>query len=222
MTLAVALSTVLGCSHGSGTATEVPLGTSQPGAAGDQSPQSPEFVPASPAGSLPSGPGGVAATGRDNSGGAAAKSGTLATPPQPPAGPTAPGTAGELSPLAQAPARPTDSAHPVPPVPAKRTVTVSAGPAVLPATGTCTSGVVCYSFRVSVVNFPAQADLAYTCADGGGVWWGPSAVVNGGTTRTNASGDASFITYCTHPWDGAKVTVNVGAGGLTASGSFAT
>jgi hypothetical protein len=39
---------------------------------------------------------------------------------------------------------------------------------------------------------------------------------------TNSSGDASFITYCTHPSDGAKITINVGGGGLTALGSYAS
>jgi hypothetical protein len=124
--------------------------------------------------------------------------------------------------MAQPPASPTDSPNPVPPVPAKRAVTVSAGPAIQPATNTCTSGMVCYSFRVSISNFPAHVRLAYTCADGGGVWWGPSTIINSGTNATNSSGVASFVTYCTHPLDGTTVTINVGAGGLSASGRYAT
>jgi len=133
--------------------------------------------------------------------------------------PTAPGTSGELPPVAAPPASPTNPPNPVPPVPAMRAVTVSAGPAIQPATNTCSSGMVCYGFRVSVTNFPADVVLAYTCADAGGIWWGPGTIVNSGTIVTNSSGDAGFVTYCTRPADGATVTINVGGGGLTASGS---
>jgi hypothetical protein len=137
--------------------------------------------------------------------------------------PAAPVTTGELPPLAEPPASPTDSPNPVPPVPADRSVSVGKGPAIQPATGTCAgSGAVCYSFHVSVANFPAHVDLAYTCADGGGVWWGPATTINSGTIVTNSSGQASFITYCVHPLDGTTVTIDVGGGGLTASGRYTT
>jgi hypothetical protein len=108
-------------------------------------------------------------------------------------------------------------------VPAERSVSVGKGPAIQPATGTCAAaGVVCYSFNVSVANFPAHVDLAYTCADAGGRWWGPAATVNSGTIVTNSSGKASFITYCVHPLDGTTVTIDVGGGGLSASGRYTT
>ena len=214
--LAVVLSPLLGCSHATGTSRETPISDSPPAAAAGQSPQ---LVPASQVAGPPSAPNGAAASGQ----GAAAKPGTVPEPPpHPRPGPTAPGTKGELTALALPPASPADSPNPVPPVPASRSVTVSAGPAVQQAAGTCTTGVVCYSFRVSIANFPAHVRLAYNCADGGGIWWGPSTIINGGTTETSTSGVASFITYCTHPWDGAKITIDVGGGGLAASGSFAT
>jgi hypothetical protein len=117
---------------------------------------------------------------------------------------------------------PTDSPNPAPPVPAERTVSVSKGPAIQSATGTCAAGVVCYSFNVSVADFPAHVRLAYTCADAGGMWWGPATIINSGTIVTNSSGEASFITYCVHPLDGTTVTINVGGGGLTASGRYTT
>jgi hypothetical protein len=117
---------------------------------------------------------------------------------------------------------PTDSPNPVPPVTADRTVTVNQGPAIQPATGTCAAGVVCYSFSVSIANFPAHVRLAYTCADTGGVWWGPATTINSGTTVTDSSGKASFTTYCTHPLDGTTVTINVGGGGLSAAGRYTT
>jgi hypothetical protein len=110
----------------------------------------------------------------------------------------------------------------VPPVPADRAVAVSKGPAIQPATGTCAPGLVCYSFHVSVANFRAHVLLAYTCADTAGVWFGPSTIINSGTIETNSSGVASFVTYCTHPLDGATVTIDVGGGGLSASGKYTT
>jgi hypothetical protein len=117
---------------------------------------------------------------------------------------------------------PTDSPNPVPPVTADRTVTVSKGPAIQQTSGTCAVGVVCYSFNVSVANFPAHVRLAYTCADTGGLWWGPATIINRGTIVTNSSGKASFTTYCTHPLDGTTVTINVGGGSLSASGRYTT
>lgn len=69
---------------------------------------------------------------------------------------------------------------------------------------------------------PLVIDLAYTCADPGGTWWGPATTINSGTNVTNSSGDASFVSYCTHPLDGSTVTIDVGGGGLSASGSYAT
>jgi len=96
------------------------------------------------------------------------------------------------------------------------------GPAIQPATGTCAAGIVCHSFDVSVADFPAHVLLACTCADTGGVWFGPSTIVNRGTIVTNSSGVASFTTYCTHPLDGTTVTIDVGGGGLSASGRYTT
>ena len=213
-------------------------GSGQSQAATDQSPQSLMPVPASHAGTLPSAQKGVTATGRGgtpgtppthpgNAQGTTAAAATKPTANGTPSSrtlvaPVDPRTSGELPPLAGPPASPTDSANPVPPVPADRAVTVSAGPAIQPATNTCASGMTCYSFHVAITNFPAHVGLAYSCADAGGVWWGPSTTINSGTNVTNSSGDASFITYCVHPSNGATVTINVGGGGLTASGSYAT
>ena len=54
------------------------------------------------------------------------------------------------------------------------------------------------------------------------MWWGPTSTVNSGTIVTNSSGEANFITYCVHPLDGATITINVGGGGLSASGKYTT
>ena len=240
----VVVAAVLVLSHHGGQPGTAAAGTGQattaPGqarAAAGQSPQSRQSAPASQAGALPSAPNGasVTTTGRGSTSQPppAHTGSTPATPvaapttirpprSQPPAAPVDPGTSGELPPLAEPPASPTDPPNPAPPVPADRTVSVSRGPAIQPATGTCTGGVVCYSFNVSVADFPAHAALAYTCADGGGVWWGPTSTVNSGTIVTNSSGEASFITYCVHPLDGATITINVGGGGLSASGKYTT
>ena len=216
---------------GTGQATTAP---GQAGAAAGRSPQSRQSAAVSPAGALPSAPNGVSvtATGRGSTsqpppvhtGSTHATAPTTIGPPRShsPAAPVDPGTSGELPPLAEPPASPTDPPNPVPPVPADRTVSVSRGPAIQSATGTCDGGVVCYSFNVSIADFPAHAALAYTCADGGGVWWGPTSTVNSGTIVTNSSGEASFITYCVHPLDGATITINVGGGGLSASGKYTT
>jgi hypothetical protein len=193
-------------------------------------------APTSQAGALPSAPNGVTATGRGGPPGThtANHQGTTAAAasrptkigtasPRTQVAPAALVTTGELPPLAEPPASPTDSPNPVPPVPADRSVSVAKGPAIQPATGTCAgSGAVCYSFNVSVANFPAHVDLAYTCADAGGVWWGPATTINSGTIVTNTSGQARFITYCVHPLDGTTVTIDVGGGGLTASGRYTT
>ena len=207
----------------------------QPGTTGEQSPQSRQSAHAGQAGALPSAPHGasVTATGPGSTsqppthtgrGNATATAPTRNGPArhQTPAAPADPGTSRELPPLAGPFLRPTDSPNPVPPVPAHRTVTVSKGPAIQPATGTCAAGLVCYSFHVAIANFPAHVLLAYTCADTGGVWWGPSTIINSGTIATNSSGVASFVTYCTHPVDGTTVTINVGGGGLSASGRYTT
>lgn len=242
----VAVVAVLALSHhggqrgtaaaGTGQATTAPA---QSGATAEQSPQSRQSAPASQAGALPSAPHGasVTATGRGSTSqpppthtGRSNATATAATAPtrngparsQTPAAPVDPGTSGELPPLAGPFTSPTDSPNPVPPVTADRTVTVSKGPAIQPATGTCAADVVCYSFNVSIANFPAHVSLAYTCADTGGVWWGPATTINSGTIATNSSGKASFTTYCTHPLDGTTVTINVGGGGLSAAGRYTT
>jgi hypothetical protein len=241
----VVVAAVLAVSHHGGPPGTAAAGAGQATTAPGQSrsPAEPagqprQLAPASQAGALPSGPDGVTATGRGGTsqpaatrrgtGKAAATAATAATtngPPshQTPAAPVDQGTSGELPPLAEPPASPTDSPNPVPPVPAERSVSVGKGPAIQPATGTCApAGLVCYSFNVSVANFPAHVDLAYTCADAGGVWWGPTTTVNSGTIVTNSSGKASFTTYCVHPLDGTTVTIDVGGGGLSASGRYTT
>ncbi|HEX3514487.1 MAG TPA: hypothetical protein VHT26_10865 [Trebonia sp.] len=213
---------------GTGQATTAPA---QPGATAEQSPQSRRSAPAGQAGALPSAPHGVpvAATGRGSTSQPlrthTGRGNATATGParhQTPAAPVDPVTSGELPPLAGPFPSPTDSPNPVPPVPADRAVTVNDGPAIQSATGTCAAGMVCHSFNVSVADFPAHVLLAYTCADNGGVWSGPSTIVNRGTIETNSSGAASFTTYCTHPLDGTTVTINVGGGGLSASGRYTT
>jgi hypothetical protein len=240
---------ILALSHQSGQPSSASIGPEQAmtgtGQPGDTASQSLLLLPASQAGAPSSAPTGVTATGQGgpsaapsaHPGNAHGTSAAGATKPattgtgsaatgipasRTQAAPVNPRTSGELPPLAEPPAKPTNSPNAVPPVTADRAVTVSAGPAIQAATNTCASGTVCYSFRVSVANFPANVALAYSCADGGGVWWGPGTQINSGTNVTNSSGDASFITYCTHPSDGATVTIDVGGGGLSASGSFAT
>ena len=234
----VVVAAVLALSHHGGQPGTA-AGAGRPGATAGQSSQSLALTPATQAGAPPSASNGVTATGRGSTPGtppahtgkahgttAAAASkptkiGTASSRTQ--VAPAAPVTSGELPPLAEPPASPTDSPNPVPPVPADRSVSVGKGPAIQPATGTCAgSGVVCYSFNVSVANFPAHVDLAYTCADAGGVWWGPATTINSGTIVTNSSGVASFITYCVHPLDGTTVTIDVGGGGLSASGRYTT
>jgi hypothetical protein len=212
----------LACSHQGGlpaTAAagtgQASTGTSQPGAAAASPQQSLMLVPA---------PDGATATGPGSTHGGTGASPAAAAPSS--QAQTAPAaittTTGELPALAEPPSSPTDSADPVPPVTARRSVTVGAGPAILQATATCASGMICYGFHVTVANFPAHVQLAYTCANGGGVWWGPGTTINSGTIVTNSSGAASFITYCTEPRDGTTVTITVGGGKLAASGRYTT
>jgi hypothetical protein len=87
--------------------------------------------------------------------------------------------------------------------------------------GTC-SGKTCFFFDVTATNFPAGTALSYTCADNGGVWWGPTTETESGSTGTNGSGTATFETVCLHAKDGETVTIAVTGGGKSASGSIGT
>ena len=110
-----------------------------------------------------------------------------------------------------------------PPPPANPSVSVSIGSSTTAGSGTC-AGITCYFFNVSATNFPANTALSYTCADSGGVYWGPTTQVKSGSasTTTNGSGSASFTTYCLHAKDGETVTIAVSGGGQSASGSTGT
>ena len=113
------------------------------------------------------------------------------------------------------------------PPPANPSVTVAQGTNVEAVYGDaiCVDTTQCYNFYVTVSNFPAGADVYYTCSDGGQYWptsgtsdqdWG------GGVITTNGSGGASLNTQCVHASDGSTVTINVTAGGKSASGSYTT
>jgi hypothetical protein len=123
-------------------------------------------------------------------------------------------TAGQSSGTASA------SATTVPPPPPP-SVAVSEGGSTTKGSASC-AGITCYFFNVSAVNFPAGTTLSYTCADGGGVYWGPTTQTESGSTTTNGAGTANFETICIHANDGSTVTIAVSGGGKSASGSYHT
>ena len=90
------------------------------------------------------------------------------------------------------------------------------------AGGACAGNPGCINFNVSVSGFPANTNLSYTCADGGGVWWSASKGWNGGQVSTDGSGNTSFYTQCLHYPDGSTVTIDVSGGGTSQSGSYHT
>ena len=108
-----------------------------------------------------------------------------------------------------------------PPPPASPAVSVSEGSSTTRGSGTC-SGVTCYFFNVTAASFPAGTTLSYTCADQGGVWWGPTSQTESGSTTTNSAGTANFETICLHTNDGETVTIAVSGGGKSAAGSYKT
>ncbi len=119
----------------------------------------------------------------------------------------------------------TASAETVAAPPPPAAVAVSEHGPITNGSGTC-SGKTCYDFNVTATNFPANTQLSYNCADNGGEYWPPGGAttseVLGGSTTTNGSGTATFVTYCIHANDGETVTINVTGGGKSASGSFGT
>lgn len=101
------------------------------------------------------------------------------------------------------------------------TVSVSEGSSTTNGSGTC-AGITCYYFNVTAANFPAGTTLSYTCADNGGVYWGPTTQTKTGSTTTNGAGTANFETYCLHANDGETVIIAVSGGGKSASGGYKT
>jgi large repetitive protein len=105
--------------------------------------------------------------------------------------------------------------------PANPSVSVAENGSTTNGTDTC-AGKTCYFFAVSAANFPDSTGLTYTCADSGGVYWGPTSIAKSGSTTTNGSGSASFTTECIHANDGETVTITVSGGGKSASGTYKT
>jgi hypothetical protein len=133
-------------------------------------------------------------------------------------------TAGQSSGTASASATTagvTTATSSTPPPPPSAAVSVSEGSSTTKGSGGC-AGITCYFFNVTATNFPAGTALSYTCADSGGVWWGPTSQAESGSTTTNGAGTASFETYCLHANDGQTVTISVSGGGKSAPGSYKT
>jgi large repetitive protein len=90
----------------------------------------------------------------------------------------------------------------------------------------CTTTTECTNFLVSVANFPADTDVYYECSDGNAQFWPTSGTIdegwNGDVITTNGSGSTSFYTQCVQAPNTGTVTINVTAGGKSASGSYNT
>jgi hypothetical protein len=115
-----------------------------------------------------------------------------------------------------------------PPPPANPSVNVGKGnnEEVSDGIAPCTDTTECYNFYVTVANFPAGVDVYYACSDGGGQYWPTSGTIdqawNGDVISTNSTGGASFYTQCVHAPNDGTVTINVTAGGKSASGGYQT
>jgi len=102
------------------------------------------------------------------------------------------------------------------------TVSVAQGPVRQATTGSCVALSNCFSFIVTVGNFPASTTLTYSCVDNSGTFTTSTHARNGSTVVTNGSGAASWETTCVHAPDGETVTINVSGGGKSGSGSYKT
>ena len=112
--------------------------------------------------------------------------------------------------------------------PANPTVNVARGNPEKVSIGSapCTTTTECTNFLVTVANFPYNTDVYYECSDGSAQFWPTSGTTDQGWNNdvivTDGSGGTSFYTQCVQAPNTGTVTINVTAGGKSASGSYNT
>jgi hypothetical protein len=102
------------------------------------------------------------------------------------------------------------------------TVSVAKGPVRQATTGSCVALSNCFSFIVTVSNFPGNTTLTYSCIDNSGTFTTTNKARGGSTVVTNSGGGTSWETTCVHAPDGETVTITVSGGGKSGSGSYKT